>query len=489
MRQRPARAGLRARGIDIYFALRDAHGEARAVAGASSAPPVAGARRWRPRRRRRARRRRPRARAPRSFGNPSPSATRSRRAAGAAAGASSPPPPTPPAEREGGSIPPPSIPPPSRETDRPRRSVPMGGTSGISFEGGCPMKRRTITVAVAAAALALAAAAPAGATVQVGSSGWQWGNPLPQGNTIRDVAFAGAQGYAVGEFGTILATRRRRHDVDGALRPARSPTSPRFRRSTRTRCSPAAAASAGARTTAARPSRAWRSRPSSRAASSRSPARGSSTGRPATSSSPTARRCAPTTTATRSPRRSPVPGTGAPAAATSSVNDIRFLDANTGVAATVGRQDLPHHRRRELLDGTSTTRSARCASFRVPSATDGIAVGDQSLYLDHRRRRPDLEAQGARAERSAEPPEHLLRQRRSLCVMTTGDQPDRPHDRRRRHGHARRAVAGPGQRGRLRLGDARRGARRHRRRRPSPTTRGATFTPVGGRLCRHVTAR
>jgi photosystem II stability/assembly factor-like uncharacterized protein len=48
--------------------------------------------------------------------------------------------------------------------------------------------------------------AAAGANVQVGSSGWQWGNPLPQGNTIRAMSFAGAQGYAAGDFGTLLST-------------------------------------------------------------------------------------------------------------------------------------------------------------------------------------------------------------------------------------------------------------------------------------------
>lgn len=64
--------------------------------------------------------------------------------------------------------------------------------------------RTTITVAVAAAGLAAAAAAPAGANVQVGSSAWEWGNPQPQGNTLRATDFRGATGYAVGDFGTLL---------------------------------------------------------------------------------------------------------------------------------------------------------------------------------------------------------------------------------------------------------------------------------------------
>src|SRR3954447_6896638 len=73
--------------------------------------------------------------------------------------------------------------------------------------GGHPMKRLRLSVALACAAGALAALpALAPASVQVGSSGWQWGNPLPQGNTVRAMSFAGATGYAAGDFGTLLRT-------------------------------------------------------------------------------------------------------------------------------------------------------------------------------------------------------------------------------------------------------------------------------------------
>lgn len=68
------------------------------------------------------------------------------------------------------------------------------------------MSRIARLLAPATALLALALAAPTGASVQVGAAGWQWGNPLPQGNTIRSLAFAGGSGYAVGDFGTVLAT-------------------------------------------------------------------------------------------------------------------------------------------------------------------------------------------------------------------------------------------------------------------------------------------
>lgn len=55
--------------------------------------------------------------------------------------------------------------------------------------------------------LALVLALPpasAPAAVSVGHSGWTWGSPAPQGNTIGAVEFAGARGYGAGEFGTLL---------------------------------------------------------------------------------------------------------------------------------------------------------------------------------------------------------------------------------------------------------------------------------------------
>src|SRR5215213_2677815 len=65
--------------------------------------------------------------------------------------------------------------------------------------------KTALGAALTAALLALGAPA-AGASVQVGSSGWEWGNPLPQGNTVRALSFAGASGYAAGDFGTLLRT-------------------------------------------------------------------------------------------------------------------------------------------------------------------------------------------------------------------------------------------------------------------------------------------
>lgn len=40
--------------------------------------------------------------------------------------------------------------------------------------------------------------------VAVGVSGWTWGNPVPQGDTLNDVVFQGAVGYAVGDFAMVL---------------------------------------------------------------------------------------------------------------------------------------------------------------------------------------------------------------------------------------------------------------------------------------------
>ena len=69
------------------------------------------------------------------------------------------------------------------------------------------MRRTRLIGAIACAVGALATLpAVAPAAVQVGSSGWLWGNPLPQGNTIRAMSFAGTQGYAAGDFGTLLRT-------------------------------------------------------------------------------------------------------------------------------------------------------------------------------------------------------------------------------------------------------------------------------------------
>src|SRR3954462_326561 len=67
------------------------------------------------------------------------------------------------------------------------------------------MLLRPTTLLATFALLALPPAAGA-APVQVAHAGWTWGNPLPQGDSLSALAFQGARGYAVGEFGTMLRT-------------------------------------------------------------------------------------------------------------------------------------------------------------------------------------------------------------------------------------------------------------------------------------------
>lgn len=56
------------------------------------------------------------------------------------------------------------------------------------------------------AVLFLPLAAPAGAAVSTNQSGWLWGNPEPQGNTLPALELQGMTGYAAGDFGTLLRT-------------------------------------------------------------------------------------------------------------------------------------------------------------------------------------------------------------------------------------------------------------------------------------------
>ncbi len=48
--------------------------------------------------------------------------------------------------------------------------------------------------------------APAGATLSTNQSGWQWGSPQFQGNSLFALELQGATGYAAGSFGTLLRT-------------------------------------------------------------------------------------------------------------------------------------------------------------------------------------------------------------------------------------------------------------------------------------------
>ena len=65
--------------------------------------------------------------------------------------------------------------------------------------------RRTALALTAVLALTCATTS-ASAAVTVGHSGWEWGNPSPQGQTLQALEFEGARGYAAGWFGTLLST-------------------------------------------------------------------------------------------------------------------------------------------------------------------------------------------------------------------------------------------------------------------------------------------
>jgi photosystem II stability/assembly factor-like uncharacterized protein len=72
-----------------------------------------------------------------------------------------------------------------------------------------PRALLVVVVAVGVVVGAVAAAAGgvlAGGGVSVGHSGWRWGDPQPQGNTLNGIDFAGSRGYAAGQFGTLLRT-------------------------------------------------------------------------------------------------------------------------------------------------------------------------------------------------------------------------------------------------------------------------------------------
>ncbi|MDQ3936567.1 MAG: YCF48-related protein, partial [Actinomycetota bacterium] len=69
------------------------------------------------------------------------------------------------------------------------------------------MNKLGVVVVAVLAAIVLALPGTATAGVAEGHAGWYWGNPLPQGRSLHDLAFAGGgRGYAVGDFGTILRT-------------------------------------------------------------------------------------------------------------------------------------------------------------------------------------------------------------------------------------------------------------------------------------------
>ena len=69
------------------------------------------------------------------------------------------------------------------------------------------MNKFALVVVAVLATVGLAVPAVSSAGVAEGHSGWYWGNPLPQGRSLHDIAFSsGGRGYAVGDFGAVLRT-------------------------------------------------------------------------------------------------------------------------------------------------------------------------------------------------------------------------------------------------------------------------------------------
>ena len=79
------------------------------------------------------------------------------------------------------------------------------------------------------AVLFLLIAAPAGAALSTNHSGWLWGAPEPQGNSLSALEFQDATGYAAGEFGTLAAHERRWRHVGHRSHRARRSTSTGWR--------------------------------------------------------------------------------------------------------------------------------------------------------------------------------------------------------------------------------------------------------------------
>lgn len=68
------------------------------------------------------------------------------------------------------------------------------------------MTRRLILAALAATFACALFTTLGTASVNVAQSGWSWGSPTPQGNTLGSIDFVQGRGYAAGDAGTVLRT-------------------------------------------------------------------------------------------------------------------------------------------------------------------------------------------------------------------------------------------------------------------------------------------
>jgi photosystem II stability/assembly factor-like uncharacterized protein len=66
------------------------------------------------------------------------------------------------------------------------------------------MRHRWLVLLLAAASTLAVVVATGSAAVNVAQSGWSWGNPTPQGNTLVSIDFVQGRGYAAGAAGSVL---------------------------------------------------------------------------------------------------------------------------------------------------------------------------------------------------------------------------------------------------------------------------------------------
>ena len=319
------------------------------------------------------------------------------------------------------------------------------------------MKRLRLIGALACAAALLAAVpALAPASVQVGSSGWQWGNPLPQGNTLRSISFAGPNGYAAGDFGTLLRTADGGATWSGLL-------SGTFTNLTDVQAIDGDAVFAAGGCVARRSDDGGAT--FTRVAFT--PVESSCKEQFAAGwfvSRQTGFIVLADGTVLRTDnngdtfaQKNPLPGTRAPGGAATPV-DVRFLTDQIGVGAT---SDGKIYR---TTDGANTwtvvnDTNRAVHSFVFLDASNGFAVGDGSLFL--------VTKDGGATWTPKDigiPPTNLrsiqCATREALRDHDRAGHGARAHRRRRRHGQARHALPGPDLRRGLRLSDAHRRGRR-----------------------------
>ena len=351
------------------------------------------------------------------------------------------------------------------------------------------MKRLRLSAALACAAALLAALpALAPASVQVGSSGWQWGNPLPQGNTLRSISFAGANGYAAGDFGTLLRTTDGGTTWSGLLerhlhQPHRGPGHRRRRASSPAGGCVARRSDDGGAHLHARGLHAGRVE-----------LQGAVRGRLVRQPRRPASSCSTDGTVLRTDnngdtfaQKNPLPGTRAPGGGGDAGRRCASSPTRSASARPpTARSTAPPTARTRGASVSDTTRAVR--SFFFLDANNGFAVGDGSLFLVTKDGGATWTPQGHRHP-ADQPALDLVRVADAVRHDHRAGDGARAHRRRRRHG------AGSSRPRRTRSSPP---ASPRRRASPRAARTGATavsddaglnFAPIGGRLSGTLLAR